>query len=111
MRYRTRLSIDLNLLAENYQLLKKICKNNEVLFMVKAEGYGHGLLPIVRFAASELKIKEFGCATLGEARLLREELPDLDYEVYVFSDVQIEFPRCFYFITTSSSYKIQWVKV
>ena len=63
--------------------------------MVKAEGYGHGLLPIVRFAASELKIKEFGCATLGEARLLREELPDLDYEVYVFSDVQIEFPRCF----------------
>jgi alanine racemase len=94
MRYRTRLSIDLNLLADNYQLLKKICKNNEVLFMVKAEGYGHGLLPIVRFAASELKIKEFGCATLGEARLLREELADLDCEIYVFSDVQIELPRC-----------------
>ncbi len=62
--------------------------------MVKADGYGHGMIPIVRFAALELGIKQFGCATLGEALTLREELPDLDTEIYVFSDVQVELKDC-----------------
>jgi alanine racemase len=63
---------------------------SEVLFMVKADGYGHGMIPVARFAITELGIKEFGCATIGEALKLREELNDLEFDIYVFSDIQIE---------------------
>lgn len=89
MRLRSRFLIDLGVLAENYRKLKLICPNNEVLFMVKADGYGHGATVITRFSVAELGIKEFGVATLGEAIALREEIKDLEFEIYVFSDIQL----------------------
>jgi alanine racemase len=64
--------------------------NSQVLFMVKADGYGHGMIPVVRYAYSELGIREFGCATLAEAFQLRVELRDLLFDIYVFSDTQID---------------------
>jgi len=94
MRFRSRHYIDLSLLEENFNQLKTIAPKNEVVFMVKADAYGHGAVPIVRYACSELGIKEFGCATLGEAIRLREELFDLEFEVYVFSDVQLALKEC-----------------
>ncbi len=57
--------------------------------MVKANAYGHGLKPIVEFSHNELKIKEFGTATLQEALYLREELGSFEFEILVFSDIQI----------------------
>ncbi|EQC45458.1 alanine racemase [Bacteriovorax sp. Seq25_V] len=89
MRIRSQMEIDLSLLAYNYSCLKEIAPNNEVLFMVKADAYGHGMVPIVKFAHFELGIKEFGCASVGEALKLREEIPDGNFEIYVFSDVQL----------------------
>lgn len=62
--------------------------------MVKANAYGHGLLPIVEFSERHLGIKEFGCATLGEALYLRDELNESEFEIYVFSDIQIELKEC-----------------
>ena len=94
MRYRTKLIVDLKLLGENYHQLRKIAPANHILFMVKANGYGYGMLPIVRYAVENLQIKEFGLATTGEARYLRQELSDLQFEAYVFSDVQIELQAC-----------------
>lgn len=90
MRDRSRLLVDLKLLAENVSSLQEFYKQQSILFMVKADAYGHGVLPIVRYVYQELGVKEFGCATLAEAMHLREHLPDLEFEVYVFSDVQIE---------------------
>lgn len=90
MRFRSRLVVNLNHLAHNYSLIKKMAPKSEVLFMVKADGYGHGMIPIVRYAIAELGIKEFGCATIVEALKLREELSDLEFEIYVFSDIQLE---------------------
>lgn len=90
MRERSRLLVDLKLLAENITSLQALYPQQKILFMVKADAYGHGVLPIVRYACQELEVKEFGCATLAEAMHLREHLPDLEFEVYVFSDVQIE---------------------
>lgn len=90
MRDRSRLLVDLRLLGENVSSLKDLYKQQNILFMVKADAYGHGILPIVRYAYQTLGIKEFGCATLAEALHLREHIPDLEFEVYVFSDVQIE---------------------
>ncbi|OIQ19135.1 MAG: alanine racemase [Bacteriovorax sp. MedPE-SWde] len=89
MRMRSQMEIDLSLLASNYESLKKIAPNNEVLFMVKADAYGHGMVPVTRFSHHELGIKEFGCASIGEALRLREEIPDGEFEIYVFSDVQL----------------------
>ncbi len=94
MRYRTRLYIDLRILFENVEKIRKLCPNNQILFMIKGDGYGHGMTQMVRFAVSELGITEFGCATLGEARRLRDELPDLQFEAYVFSDTNLEFQSC-----------------
>jgi len=94
MRFRTRLYVDLGLLAKNHALLRELCPKNEILFMVKSGGYGHGMAPLVRFATAELGIKEFGCATLGEAKSLREELPHERFDVYVFSDIQFDLQSC-----------------
>ncbi len=94
MRYRTKLVVDLKLLGENYTQLRKLAPANQILFMVKANSYGHGMIPIVRSAVEQLEIKEFGLATTGEALYLRQELPSLQFEAYVFSDVQIELQTC-----------------
>ncbi|WP_127714980.1 alanine racemase [Halobacteriovorax sp. HLS] len=94
MRFRSRHVIDLGIFSSNYQKLKEICPDNKVLLMVKADAYGHGLVAIVRYAVLELGINEFGCATLGEALKLREELAELEFEVYVFSDIQLELEEC-----------------
>ncbi len=94
MRFRSRLYVDLARLESNFKLLKELCPSNETLFMVKADGYGHGAVPIVRFSHNEVGVKEFGCATLGEALHLRNEIPDGEFEVYVFSDIQIYLAEC-----------------
>ena len=90
MKFRSRLVINLHYLDYNYSIVKKIAPDSEVIFMVKADGYGHGMIPIARYAVVELGIKELGCATIAEAIKLREELSDLEFEIYVFSDTQLE---------------------
>jgi len=90
MRYGSRLIVQLDLLEYNYREIKKQFPDQQVLFMVKADAYGHGLVPIARFAHLELGIKEFGTASLGEALKLREELPKEAFDIYVFSDIQVD---------------------
>lgn len=88
MKYRTKLSVRLDYLTHNIFELKKLCRN-EIIFMVKANAYGHGIFPIVRQAILEGKISSFGVASLEEAVLLRKCLSDLRFEIYVFSDTQL----------------------
>lgn len=90
MKFRSRLVVNLNHLAHNFSQIKKIAPGAQVLFMVKADGYGHGMISVARFAQTELGVREFGCATIGEALKLREELNDLEFDIYVFSDIQLE---------------------
>ena len=90
MRYGSRLIVQLDLLEYNYREIKKHFPDQQVLFMVKADAYGHDLVPISRFAHLELGIKEFGTASLGEALKLREELPKEAFDIYVFSDIQVD---------------------
>lgn len=58
--------------------------------MAKADAYGHGLVPIVSFSIKELGLREFGVATLGEAEILRRELPKLKFDIYVFSELELQ---------------------
>ncbi len=90
MRLRSHLEIDLSLLDKNINLLNSITDGCETLFMVKADAYGHGLIPVTKFTHFESGIKEFGCASLGEALTLRHEIPHGRFEIYVFSDVNLE---------------------
>jgi len=90
MKFRSRLVVNLDNLAYNVNQIRQITPNTNILFMIKADGYGHGMIPIARFAITELGIREFGCATIGEALKLREELNELEFDIYVFSDIQLE---------------------
>ncbi len=92
MRFGTQFIVYFDRLAHNVDLLRSHIKGPEILFMVKADGYGHGAIPLVEFANRELNIKEFGLATLGEALALRQQLPSLNFEAYVFSDLNFSIP-------------------
>jgi len=93
---RSRLQIDLNILDENIKKLGVLAPINEILFMVKANAYGHGMLHLVGFCLSNSHIREFGVATCGEARQLREIFPTEHFATYVFSDLALEQNRDFY---------------
>ncbi len=100
MRYRTHLKVNLSIFENNIVKLKSLAKGCDILAMVKANGYGHGLVSLVSFAKREQGINEFGCATLGEAIRLRDELPSDEFEIYVFSDLQLDVPKCLDFYLT-----------
>lgn len=67
----TRVYVDINLMAlqHNLRQVKKFAPHSRVLAMIKANGYGHGLL---RVAAALSEADAFGVATLDEALKLRE---------------------------------------
>lgn len=90
MKFRSRLVVNLDHFAYNINQIRTISPKAQILCMIKADGYGHGMIPMARYAITELGIREFGCATIGEALKLREELNELEFDIYVFSDIQLE---------------------
>ncbi|MCO4754330.1 MAG: alanine racemase [Bacteriovoracaceae bacterium] len=91
MRYHSELEVDFRILKDNFDLLKGIAPSNEIIFMIKADAYGHGLLENAQFSYKELGIKNFGLASLGEAVRLRKSLPSLRCNLFVFSDTALAF--------------------
>ncbi|MBT3235345.1 MAG: alanine racemase [Bdellovibrionales bacterium] len=91
MHQRAQLSVSLSCLGDNFEQLGKLAPSNDLLFMVKANGYGHGMLSIVDYSFRECSITQFGCASLDEAIDLRRATPSLHYELYVFSDTQLAY--------------------
>jgi len=61
--------IDLGNLSHNFHEIKKIAKNSEVLCVVKANAYGHGMVEVAK-ALSRAGARWFGVATAGEAEVL-----------------------------------------
>jgi alanine racemase len=62
--------IDLNAIHRNLKTLQLMSKT-EVIPVLKADAYGHGLIPMARFLRSQ-GIQYMAVATLGEALLLRQ---------------------------------------
>lgn len=87
MRIGSSLDINLSLLEHNFSLIKK--ESNNIIPMVKANAYGHGILEISSFLLRELKVKSLGVATLGEALYLRQNLPSDEFQILVFSDFNL----------------------
>jgi alanine racemase len=89
MRYESRLLVNFSNLEYNLKNLKAKAPQNEVLFMIKADAYGHGLEEVYEFAAMELGIKKFGVASLKEGVILREKYHHLKTDIYIFSDLNL----------------------
>jgi alanine racemase len=70
--WQVEVSVDLDAIRANVALLRSICSpsNAQVMVAVKADAYGHGLVPVAR-AAVEAGAAWLGVATLDEALQLR----------------------------------------
>jgi len=68
--YRVKANIDLDAICENIKETRKIIKpGTKIMGIIKADGYGHGAIPIAR-ALNEL-VDEYGVAILEEGLELR----------------------------------------
>ncbi len=75
--YHSWVEVDLNRLKQNVQALRaSIPADTSILFVVKADAYGHGLEPVAR-AAAEAGMDRFAVAYLEEALRIRQKLPDV----------------------------------
>lgn len=90
MRKRSHLIVHLDHFSYNIEEIKKKSPGKEIIHMVKANAYGHGLVKMVEHTYNELSGKVFGCASVGEALYLRKHLPDLEFEILVFSDFDLK---------------------
>ena len=90
MRHKGHLFVNLSHLQFNLEQLQKLTLQTEILFMVKANAYGHGLSKIVDYSFRELQLKSFGLASLGEALSLRRASENYEYEIYIFSNLAIK---------------------
>lgn len=71
-------SIDGDALASNIRVLRAALQpTTEIMFVIKADAYGHGLIPTAQLA-TKAGVRWFGVAHLQEALRVRQALPDVD---------------------------------
>ncbi len=85
----TRAIIDLSRLERNYHRLREAHRERRILTVLKANAYGHGMIPAARFLAG-LGQDLFGVAILDEALELREA--GIEGRILVLSPPELE--RC-----------------
>lgn len=68
----TRVVVDLSIIKQNISKLKsKLTPSKQVYAVVKANAYGHGMIPVAK-AALEAGVQGFCVANVDEALALRE---------------------------------------
>lgn len=90
MRHTTFIEVHLGLLEENFFQVQNLAPKAQILPMIKADAYGHGVSPVASFLEKDCGVKILGCASLGEALRLRQETPSLTSEILVFSDTELQ---------------------
>lgn len=75
------LTVDLDAIADNWRLLRRLCGRTECGAVVKADGYGLGAAPVAR-TLSAAGCRRFFVATIEEGIALRKALPG-DRVIYV----------------------------
>src|SRR5436853_4159619 len=71
--YRCWVEINRSALRHNAKVVRERIGSAEMLAVVKANAYGHGLLGVAETLAKDAQL--FGVANLAEARALRESFP------------------------------------
>ena len=79
--------INLDALGQNIRNIKEYTGNKEIMAVVKANAYGHGVA-LVAPELYRLGITRFSVSNIGEARELRELLPEA--EILVFGGCEAE---------------------
>lgn len=81
--------INLDAIRFNIQNIQKhIGENTKILAVIKADGYGHGSIPIARYLSSNKLVYGFAVSTVREAVVLRKAGIDMPILIlgYVFPD-------------------------
>ena len=69
--------VDLAALARNVGVVRECAgPDADILAIVKADAYGHGMIPVARALAATGKVAAFGVANVAEASQLRDGLPE-----------------------------------
>jgi len=92
MREHTRLEISWAALERNWEVIQRLAPGAQILPMIKANAYGHGLVEVGQHLASALKAKALGVATLGEAEVFLKATPKFQGQILVFSDSNLTDP-------------------
>jgi len=72
----TWIELDLGILRNNLRNLQSAIKSStEIIFVVKSNAYGHGIVPVSQ-CAWECGVKWFAVTNINEALILREIMPD-----------------------------------
>ncbi len=98
-RPRARISVELVAIRHNVETLARLVAPSALMVVVKADGYGHGMLPVAR-AAREAGAPWLGVATIDEALQLRHEgdtgrvlcwltVPGEDYDTALLQDLDV----------------------
>ncbi|AXH36710.1 alanine racemase [Humibacter sp. BT305] len=67
--------VDLSAVASNVERISRIVDGAQIMAVVKADGYGHGAVPVAR-AALEAGATWLGTADVGEALAVRAQIAD-----------------------------------
>ncbi len=89
MRAHTRLEVYWSRLADNWGRIQQLAPRARVMPMIKADAYGHGMVPVGQFLHHELKASVLGVATLGEAEAFLHQSPKFSGQLMVFSETCI----------------------
>lgn len=65
------MELSLSKLENNIQKIKKLNRNQKLLFPIKANAYGAGMIPVAKFLEAKKLCDYFGVASTDEAFLLR----------------------------------------
>lgn len=93
MRSESILEVHFSRLDNNLSKIKKLAPKAKILPMIKANAYGHGILPLAQFMFHEYKLTEFGVASRGEALKVFNQDPLFKGQIFVFSDTDILHPE------------------
>lgn len=99
--------IDLARLRENYRLLRgKISSSTQIMAVVKADAYGHGLVPVARRLV-QLGAPAFGVSSIEEGILIRQKVsPDLPV-VLLLGILPEEAASCLHYRLTPVLYSLE----
>jgi alanine racemase len=65
--------IDLKAMEYNFNQVKRACKGKEIIPVIKANAYGHGMFQIASFLENNLNVKTLGVARVNEGVCLRKK--------------------------------------
>ena len=70
-KYLTWAEIDLSVIRQNFRVLRKLAGKAKILTVIKADAYGHGMIPVAKVLVKE-KVDFIGLSNLTEGITLRE---------------------------------------